>query len=63
MVRVVTMEHKGSPPYTWGAQYAQELNCDGLRITPIYMGSTFVIWRKTRTIRDHPHIHGEHTTT
>ena len=50
----------GSPPYTWGAQYlipAAEL---GVRITPIYMGSTPLEIYYDGQRKDHPHIHGEH---
>ena len=56
----VTHQETGSPPYTWGAQ----LSVDGLegrcRITPIYMGSTGGFYDIVVTVRDHPHIHGEH---
>ena len=34
---------RGSPPYTWGALLARGLNKTTIRITPIYMGSTFKV--------------------
>ena len=50
----------GSPPYTWGALIKGVQFITIERITPIYMGSTFVSSTNQRLNQDHPHIHGEH---
>ena len=50
----------GSPPYTWGAPNYNYFPSFTNGITPIYMGSTFVITCSSILARDHPHIHGEH---
>ena len=39
-VHTKTIVSPGSPPYTWGAQYLILTAELGVRITPIYMGST-----------------------
>ncbi len=52
----------GSPPYTWGARRLALVGCPSLGITPIYMGSTHARPYLHPDVRDHPHIHGEHTT-
>ena len=52
----------GSPPYTWGARWPNQLTGGFYGITPIYMGSTpGGIYRQGKP-GDHPHIHGEHPT-
>ena len=51
---------RGSPPYTWGAQSETSINFFAIRITPIYMGSTFCQMYWDSKGEDHPHIHGEH---
>ena len=50
----------GSPPYTWGARQVYDGLHTGIRITPIYMGSTSRPLITSRSSKDHPHIHGEH---
>ena len=52
--------HRGSPPYTWGALYDKSTVNIKHGITPIYMGSTLARLPHLRRCRDHPHIHGEH---
>ena len=51
---------EGSPPYTWGAHLALLVLRSTSRITPIYMGSTGLLFVKAEIAQDHPHIHGEH---
>ena len=53
--------NKGSPPYTWGAHRPLCPSVARRRITPIYMGSTLNYNFANGTIKDHPHIHGEHS--
>ena len=50
----------GSPPYTWGAPTRLSMSTHFMRITPIYMGSTYIDVVRPEILRDHPHIHGEH---
>ena len=50
----------GSPPYTWGALRRANSSNRSPRITPIYMGSTCSHDGYRQSLRDHPHIHGEH---
>ena len=50
----------GSPPYTWGALMVAFKGGLFLGITPIYMGSTWLILAVLKGFKDHPHIHGEH---
>mgnify|MGYP001779937660 CR=1 FL=1 len=59
----LNMPNVGSPPYTWGALVLRIAKLIKFRITPIYMGSTVVVNPIMVDIRDHPHIHGEHTDT
>ena len=56
------IDHKGSPPYTWGALPDPPLQHRPTGITPIYMGSTGASRQGTGMVRDHPHIHGEHSS-
>ena len=51
---------EGSPPYTWGAPVVGMMPASDRRITPIYMGSTYIDHDKSCLLWDHPHIHGEH---
>ena len=51
---------EGSPPYTWGALMVAFKGGLFLGITPIYMGSTWLILAVLKGFKDHPHIHGEH---
>ena len=62
MFSAVSLSNVGSPPYTWGARGAILLAGGYLRITPIYMGSTRIEKSVDKLVRDHPHIHGEHTS-
>ena len=57
----LNMPNVGSPPYTWGALVLRIAKLIKFRITPIYMGSTVVVNPIMVDIRDHPHIHGEHS--
>ena len=51
----------GSPPYTWGAPNPNDIRVVNIGITPIYMGSTTNYPKWFACLKDHPHIHGEHT--
>ena len=51
----------GSPPYTWGALNGIRFCSVRVGITPIYMGSTFLLSFIDLGLWDHPHIHGEHS--
>ena len=50
----------GSPPYTWGTRFFDQLINVLSGITPIYMGNTMLSWTYNASSKDHPHIHGEH---
>ena len=50
----------GSPPHTWGILISIISIYPYLRITPTYMGNTYIVLRAAHTFLDHPHIHGEY---
>ena len=60
MYDVFKVVNWGSPPYTWGAPTRLFSGSTFQRITPIYMGSTVIVFGVQFVGRDHPHIHGEH---
>ena len=51
---------RGSPPHTWGIRVRQGLALTIQRITPTYMGNTWLAWWFCSRSLDHPHIHGEY---
>ena len=53
----------GSPPHTWGIPTGPRLPISCLRITPTYMGNTFLIHLYSLLPGDHPHIHGEYLSS
>ena len=52
----------GSPPHTWGILINDFDKFSLCRITPTYMGNTFVRLVGILMVKDHPHIHGEYQT-
>ena len=50
----------GSPPHIWGTLWQADETNTIFRITPTYMGNTYLLDDIYPEYRDHPHIYGEH---